>query len=208
MKKLDILVVDDNQLYRKAAEHLLAEHNVATARTLVEALKLMGHKTSYDEEIVGTNYDVVLTDMMFPMGGRRSADIVNMSQEGEWKRHEDQPLGYAMVLFAAKEKVPYVGLLTNMNHHDTPISATFDLFYDRSNEHQRQEFVINGSKCIMFDERDLSSAYLMKDGSFSEQSPYNLSDEKADSYVREGDYGFQRVKNWKAVLEALEVKNE
>ncbi|MBT7903667.1 response regulator [Candidatus Woesearchaeota archaeon] len=206
MTKLEILVIDDKLENRESAKQLLAEHNVDVASNLVEALTLMGHKVNYESDIEPKKYDVVLTDMMFPMGGRRSQDIVNMSQEGEWQRHEDQPLGYSVVLFAAKQGIAYAAVLTGMNHHTGPISATFDLFYDRDNEHQRQEFTINGTKCIMFDERDHSSIYTLTDGTLTDQSPYRVSEDQRSQYVQEGKHGFKTAKNWKAVLDALNVE--
>jgi len=206
MKKLEILVVEDNELHREAAKQLLTDHNVAIAEDFVGALKLMGHKINEDCEVVEKKYDVVLTDMMFPMGGEYP-DLVNMVEDTS-VRYRGQPLGYAMVLFAAKQDVPYAAVLTDMDHHHSPISATFDLFYDHSNKHGRQEFKINGTKCIMFDNRDLPNAYLLKSGLVTEQSPYRLSDEQTADYALGGTYGgeFIRLKNWKAVLNALDVK--
>ena len=217
MEKLDILVVEDKKIHQDSANDLLGEHNIVAASNLVEALAhlgqdYVGNRTGSGfieraesnrikeiaQESAGKSYDIVLTDMMFPLG----PGIINLTREGEYQRHEEQPLGYAMALYAAKQGIPLIGILTDMNHHAGPIAATFDLFRNRDSEHGREEFTINDSKVALFDNRDFPEMYLMKDGSLTEQASWRLSDGESALYQREAGAEVT-VKNWKGVLGAL-----
>ena len=138
---------------------------------------------------------------MFPLG----RGIVGLSREGEYARRHEQPLGYALVLFAATKGVPLIGVLTDMNHHTGPVSATFDLLYAESEDERRGRpvFKINDSRVQLFDERDLSAAFCLTDGSMTTTSPYQVPEDERGAYVREGEHGFESAKNWLSLLERI-----
>jgi CheY-like chemotaxis protein len=162
-KTLEILVVDDDPKHQAAAERLReAGHNVTVAKTFLEALGLLGvfiQKYSgpqdgprcYKPEMA---YDMMLTDLMFPLGGEMCDFILLTEEKGEEEgRYKPEPLGYALALHAARVGVPYVGIVTDSHHHAGPVAATFDLFgkqgYNKSKP--RPVFDLGRTKMMLFD---------------------------------------------------------
>ena len=178
-KNLDILVVEDKKIHQKSAKLLEKEgHNVDLAVSFFDAARMLGY-----HKRVAKRYDAVLTDMMLTFGGKRH-DIATFRNELE--RNEENPLGYAIVLYAARQNVPLIAVLTDMNHHSGPVAGTFDLFY--TDHRKRPSFRINDSKVMMFDERDLEQLYMRSNGTLT--SKYK--------------YGLETVKNWVAALKELQ----
>jgi len=197
MEKLEILVVDDNKGNRASAELLKEDgHKVETAKTFTEAFTMIREN----------KYDVVLTDLNFPFGEKRERMKVGFHDDDE--RFDVQPVGYALVLYAVKQGVPYVALVTDTGHHDGPIAATFDALMDfgESSACGKKLFKINESKVAFFEKGDFEGGvFLKKDGSATRESPYDIdrTDERRHDYVKKGEHGFKRLKNWKAATEAV-----
>ncbi len=210
-KSLRILVVDDNPKNLESALLLAEEgHTVDVASTLKEALEEL---TGYDycstqmfrEPKTERKYDVVLTDMNFPMGG-------NEYCSGKIKAHDVQPLGYAMMLAAARQKVPYIAILTDCNHHEGPIASTFDMLYGSEGvEPMRHPFKVDESKVMFFDVRDVNPSFITPAGKFREgDSPtieWESTKEEVEHYNslsrEEQEKQYPPCKNWKHALERI-----
>jgi CheY-like chemotaxis protein len=191
--KLDVLVVDDNFDNLTAAEQHFADHNLRTAHTYAAAIRQIRE---------GGRLDAVLTDLMLPLGDGPSQD-----------RFDPAPLGYAIALYAARAPhcVPLIGMLTNLNHHENAVSATFDDFYSWPRkvseapielalaemeyrgelERGRTVFRINNSYFVAFDEWMTPKGCLGPDGKLIK--------------VRGGEAppGCTKVKNFRYVLDLL-----
>jgi CheY-like chemotaxis protein len=209
-KKLEILVVDDSDVHRNAASILLADHNPTIVDSFDSANDVLVGK--YDWETRTTykkEFNVVLTDLLFPQG--RGA---MQGYEGLMLKNEPMAFGFPLVLIAARQGVKHIAIVTDMNHHQHPMAYTFDFFKKMSEKHKEIERLnINGSVCMMFDERDLPKLYPMKDGTLTDNDPYLISDEKQlDNYITKKVYAsgtedFLYTKNWAAALDALLKKS-
>lgn len=162
-RNLEILVVEDKEKHLEGIKALEAEgHTVTVAKDYIAAQKFL--YGDYKKETKAKKYDVVLTDLMFPMGGEPYEEV-SMGDNDKEKRSAENALGYAIVLAAAQKKIPYVAVVTDMNHHQNPIAATFDMIgsdkvirdadTDELTYYSRRSFKIDDSKVLFFDIRDL-----------------------------------------------------
>lgn len=135
MKK--ILVIDDSA------------NNQASAR---ESLKDSGYEVkvvgSYDEAIEtleeagiaynnkGDPFEVILCDLLMPAGKR------TMGPDGEKYVGQEMSLGFALAMTAVMHGAKYVGVVTDLNHHNHPASAAMDRF---EAHHIGARFVVNAS---------------------------------------------------------------
>lgn len=130
MKKLKILVFDDNENHRKAAVAQLGKkHNlevVGTYREAEKALENLDGKTKL--------FDAVLTDLLVPPSDRSQTTPTHAGQE--------MPIGVFIGLAAAVNAgAKHVVVFTDMNHHNHPASACLDPF-------GRTPFMVNGCKVV------------------------------------------------------------
>ena len=122
--KLNVLIVEDKPENITAAKHLLAEHNLTVVSGFDDALTALKrngyarHKVEAPEQ-----FDVVLTDCMFPKGGTAC-----MGPAGEALAHiqGEMPYGPMVVLHAIEAGVPHIGLITQGNHHEDPFVFALD----------------------------------------------------------------------------------
>lgn len=157
-----ILIVEDNQRHLETVDQLIAEgHQVDIVNTFAGAIdKLTNSDRPYytpviSDETEKKRYDVVLTDLMLPYGYGPMRNVDDRSVES--------PLGFGIIFASARLGIPKVGLLTDTNHHDTPVSATMDhikipLLGERYaspvQEGYRPVLRINETDVVMFDVRD------------------------------------------------------
>lgn len=232
--KLEILVVEDKTINQESARFLLKNHNVSIAGDFVQAIKILAgaeNEKSFPPYLLSgrtTKYDVLLSDMMFPLGGGEDMPCRDT--------YSEQPLGYSLSLIASRLQVPKIAILTDMNHHSGPIAATFDFIFERYGNtfDRRPIFTLNKTDFMMFDSRDIPRAYLLKNGKVSRENilrsltpnEIEFPEDIESDYIRkviENDsrhpegYGFDRkresffssdsdkscVKNWKAALDIL-----
>ena len=109
--KLDILVIEDTEKHQENARDQFKDHNLTLAKNYEEGKRFLET----------TSYQVLLTDLMMPKGGR---DM--MGSEGIKYIFDLLPFGFPLAFLAAKMKVLYIGVVTDVNHHDHPISAAID----------------------------------------------------------------------------------
>ncbi len=183
-KNLKILVFDDNENNRKAAEAQLGKYNLTVVGTYDEAQELLCQET----------FDVVLTDLLVP---------VSSQMLGNMKEHfagQEMPVGIFIGLLAAvRSRAKYVAVFTDSDHHAHPASACFDAF-NNGGESKPTVFTVEGSKVILSNTRNWVGYFL----------PENLSDDLLSSgrlrnYLENGGgfEGLVHAKNWAALLKYL-----
>jgi len=157
-----VLVVDDKEINRLSAKVLETQgYAVETAPDFLTALKLLsGMDTGerihcYFEHPSIPKHGILLTDMMFPFGGRDGEFVtMGMAEYGDATREKEMSLGYPLALYAAKIGVSKIAIISSTNHHMGPISATFDLFAQKWDEERRlyltNRFKIQNSDFMMF----------------------------------------------------------
>lgn len=191
-KALNILVVEDSERHSEAAQQLLSYHNLVLAHGFDYAMdhlvgSLYGKRTEQ-------SFDVVLTDLMLPQGrGETQAD--------KSRAYVEMAFGYPIALIAAKQGVPYIGIVTDTDHHNSPIGYTFDFLKDQRGELEKMK--IGNSILMTFDTRDVPPIYNLKDGTLTTVSPFKASEEEKQNYIQLSEFGYQTSKNWKAALEKL-----
>ena len=111
-KKLDILVTEDTEKHQESARENFKDHNLAIARNYEEGARLLQSTPPYH---------VLLTDLMMPKGGTET-----MGTEGMKYIFDLLPFGFPLAFLAVKRGIQYIGIVTDVNHHDHPISAAID----------------------------------------------------------------------------------
>lgn len=200
-----ILVFDDSEVHRRAAEIQLADHDLTVVSTYEEAEKAVtvyldetaltayvdqkierGEEYDFDEVCekfrTHPNFDVVLTDLLVPAGMR--AQRVNSKHVGT-----EMPLGIFIGLMAARNGVKYVAVFTDSDHHDHPASACFDDFCPST---RPTPFIVEGARVI------LSNVGIWVD----DVEPDNLT-VKVSWQERSAGKPSVRAKNWRKALEYL-----
>lgn len=180
-----ILVVEDNPYHQQAAKIQLP--GCVIASDFSEAAEML--KESWEDKSKTSRYDAVLTDLFFPFGSNNV--VINKSL-----CYKPEPLGYTVAFMAATRDpaVPLIRIVTDCNHHDNPVSNSFDFIKGRAYD----SIQLGTSDFRMFDERDLPFVLLSSTGDLTE--PID-SYSKADDLIESGD--FRKVKNWSAALEGV-----
>lgn len=184
---MNILVFDDNQTHREAAQAQLTAlgHTVTVAGDYSQAQELL-HR---DEYYLGTDklpsFDAVLCDLLVPASEQRQ------SGQGLQYVGQEMPIGVFIALLAAtKVGVKYVGVLTDTDHHSHPASACFDAF----NGHvcEPTPFVLNDCKVIFTNNHQWVGPFAQSD--LTKQLGWSEANGRTDTV---------RAKNWTALLEYL-----
>lgn len=121
LKGLNILVVDDNKIHLEAAVAQLKDgNNIKVVSDFDEGMRLL--EGDYDENFkrVPHGFEMVLVDLLIPAGQHC------MGPKGEKYVGQEMPIGIFLALVAAKNGAKYVGILSDMDHHDHPASACLD----------------------------------------------------------------------------------
>jgi|SRR3989344_2524324 len=191
-RKLKILIVEDKPEHRRSIEELVQEgHTVDVAKDLSEAIAYLG---GFPEHLVEQGkagevpYDVVLTDMMFPVGESKGKEGVHFTHG--FSTSEVAPLGYSLALYASQRGVPYIAIYTDATHHGGPVSATMDLFdvpcFKAGDLKKKMRLTVGSSVLVMYDIRD---------------SPRHLTLNETGTVV-EG-YSEKPLKDWAGILDLL-----
>ena len=155
--KAHVLIVEDREIHQKGAELLSKEGYqvdiVSDFRKGLECLGGDGPRHLFPEKPVKP-YMFVLTDLFIPYDSTHR-------RPDHW---EPTALGFSFALNAARQSIPYIGIITDQNHHDGPIPHSLDLFYIdyTRNSSGRYCFDVNGSKLMLFDERDGSGLVIAR----------------------------------------------
>lgn len=204
-----ILVVEDTFKHQEAARALLQGHELTVVDCFEAACDALGGKGSRESiSRLATPYDMLLTDLFYPQGqeARMIGDHTAAS--------EQQPFGIFLAQIAARLGVPYIGVVTDMDHHKHPLAYAFDFFKDTDRERgiygADHRFAVDASRVMYFDIRDLEDVYAFEHEGRVE---HHLSWEGAEEAVksRKGislldaldEVKAWKVKNWKGALEEL-----
>jgi CheY-like chemotaxis protein len=130
-KTMKILIVEDKPEQQKRALEATEGHDTIVVKNYEEAIPLLHGRWVPDETPRGCHwvkeeFDVVLTDLMLPATG------YEMSYPERFIGQE-MPFGAMVVLLALKSGVRKIGLITDINHHNHPMSAALDPFCDYQN---------------------------------------------------------------------------
>ncbi len=206
-----ILVVEDTFKHQDAASALLEGHDLTIVDCFEAACDALGGEGSRESiSRLATPYDVLLTDLFYPQGreARMTGDYAAAS--------EQQPFGIFLAQVAARLGVPYIGVVTDMDHHKHPLAYAFDFFSDpeRRIYGANHRFTVDASRVMYFDVRDLEDVYAFE---HEGEVEHHLSWEGAKEAVKSkkgislldalDEVKAWKVKNWKGALEAL-VRNE
>ena len=186
MNQLDILVVEDKELHQNAARELLKDHLVKIVGNFSDAIGLLSYGIEGDDRMLKP-YDVLLTDLFFPYGQNNVLTDQRLS-------NEPSPLGYPLALHAGNKDVPYIFILSEMNHHDGSLAAAADCFKNVGSARIK----VKDSMLRIADIWDARPhLYRLKDGTITSEP----------GTVRAPSGGItsdgQMIKNWKSALEAI-----
>ncbi len=147
--RLDILVVEDTEKHQDSAREQFKDHQLVLARNYEEGRNALES---------GYHYNVLLTDLMMPKGGSETMGSEGMKYIFDllpFDIFDLLPFGFPLAFLAAKRKVFYIGIVTDVNHHDHPISAAIDpisgvFWYDSASEQDLRLYKLNESKLGIF----------------------------------------------------------
>jgi len=113
--RLSTLIIEDTELHQKSAIDQFFPKRVsyAIAKNYEEGKQYL--------TTIERPFSIVLTDLMMPKGSRDT-----MSPKGMEYIFDQLPYGFPLALLAAKQNVPYIAIVTDINHHDHPMSACID----------------------------------------------------------------------------------
>lgn len=124
----DILVIEDTKLHQESAKEQFLHKNIIDGLYQQGGSYVLDSADNYEQgkqKLLSMKadgkYSIVLTDLMMPKGGRDT-----MSPKGMEYIFDLMPYGFTLALLAAKLNVPYIGIVTDINHHDHPMSAGID----------------------------------------------------------------------------------
>ena len=197
-KTLEILIIEDKEENLSTTTLLTKKgYSADIARNLAEAF----------EKLDGKRYDMVLTDMNFPIGkGRVSSPL-----RGD--THTEAPLGYSVILYAATKKVPYAAVVSDTDHHQGPIAATFDIlgqvpfqindtyveFFDSRSITKNRAYLDCQTKDIIVEGEDSMETYHQKNKLYTERT--GVPNSKITGAMSEKM--FPQVKNWTVFVDYL-----
>ncbi|MEK7619803.1 MAG: hypothetical protein AAB413_01010 [Patescibacteria group bacterium] len=96
-------------------------------------------KSAHSAAEIPFPFEVVLTDMMMPMGDWNTLrDACDPSQQ--------IPYGFVLALRAAQRGAKWVAMVTDTNHHKGAMSAAIDCIGDSYYSGKEADFQINGAK--------------------------------------------------------------
>lgn len=139
---MDILVIEDTKLHQDSAREQFLQKNIIDTLHQQGRSYVLDNADNYEQgkqkllsmKNQENRYTVVLTDLMVPKGGRDT-----MSPKGMEYIFDLMPYGFTLALLAAKLHVPYIGIVTDINHHDHPMSACIDpisgAYWDNDSAH-------------------------------------------------------------------------
>jgi len=110
-KTVNILVIEDTEKHLQSAKEQFIDYTVTLSENYEDGKKFLETDS----------YDVLLTDLLMPKG-----NMETMGQEGMKYIFDLLPFGFPLALLAAKKGIKYIGIVTDVNHHDHPMSAAID----------------------------------------------------------------------------------
>jgi CheY-like chemotaxis protein len=196
VENLRILVIDDNETHRKAAQAQLGKTNhVTVVGTYDEAQKLLAgtYVSGKGREGMET-FDMVLTDLLMPASGRAQGD------KGQQYIGEEMAIGIFLALLAAKQGAKHVAVFTDTDHHSHPASACFDIFNEYGvgrgfGETQPEFLKVEGAKVVLANNRNWVNHFHESD--FATTVGYDQAEVRDHrGWFVEMKPGYHRAKSW------------
>ncbi len=176
MNTLNILVIDDYPENLTAAKEQLSGHNLTCVSSYEEAEKALVGDNHFFRRSVGEVptgvYDVVITDLMMPASPKGQGKPENARGE--------VPYGLIFAILALRLRTSKVILLTDSNHHNSPLSWALDTLgsYDGYPYSIGESTVLFNSQGVLYDrERHESNRPLLKDYAAALKSVLKFSNE-------------------------------
>ncbi|MBI2889035.1 MAG: hypothetical protein HYY10_03890 [Candidatus Liptonbacteria bacterium] len=173
---MKILVIEDKDKHRKAAQETLSAHELTVVSSFDEGIKALNRKVDYElrerlaKEVGLGDLPQTGTDakkgawfkLRNELNERASqqpdfevvlADMMMpMSREGAasstYQRGVEVPYGFVLVLVAARMGAKYIAMVTDTNHHHSAMSASLDHLGSCYYKGDEEPFEINGAKCL------------------------------------------------------------
>lgn len=215
-----ILVFDDNQTHRAAAQAQLKDHDLTVVGTYDEAQKLLTPQFDYekaskalkgqfgdfdpyrsDDEAKNAEYSAAKKlaneqATTYPDFDVVLSDLlVPASRQAQGSMElvgKEMPVGIFIGLLAAvRARAKYVAIFTDSDHHSHPASACFDAF-NCSGESAPTAFTVEGSKVLLSNTRNWVKQFDPQD--LSKALEYEEYSKRSDTV---------RAKNWAALLAYL-----
>jgi len=217
-----ILVFDDNEIHRVAAQAQLKGHDLTVVGTYDEAQKLLTPKLDYEKAsaILKSqfgDFDPYRSDeakkaeyfaakkvaneqaTTYPDFDVVLSDLLvpasrqSQGSDGTQFVGKEMPVGIFIGLVAAvRARAKYVAVFTDSDHHSHPASACFDVFNHEGGESAPTAFTVDGSKVLLSNTRNWVEQFDPKD--LSKALGYEEYRERSDTV---------RAKNWAALLAYL-----
>lgn len=215
-----IMVLDDNQINRAAAQAQLKDHDLTVVGTYDEAQKQLTPQCNYekvsttlkrefgdfkpycsDDKLINAAYFAAEKAANKQATTYPNFDVVlsdllvpasGKSQGSKELVGREMPVGIFIGLLAAvKAHVKYVAVFTDSDHHSHPASACFDIFND-FDEGNPLAFKVEDSKVILCNARIWVDYFDPRD--LSKPLEYEECRKRSDTV---------RAKNWAALLAHL-----
>ncbi len=175
---MKILIVDDKKENHLSGQILEQRgHEVTHAYNFIDAVTAMEISKYSMCEKDKSVFDIVLTDLFYSWGPDRDCPFSRFESS-----KDEHPLGYGLALAAIQCKTPYVGMVTNQNHHSGAVAATWDFLHE-------SPIQMNESIAGFWDERGVHQYFKREKGVLV----------ATDEYVRDGI----KTKPWPKVVDIL-----
>ena len=128
-----VLIIEDNKRHINRAYEQLIYVSFDLCENYLDAVRKINGGYKDGQKIEKTAYDIMIVDMFVPFS------------QGKWDPgsmashtfdNSPQTFGYALSLLGIKNEVPVIAILSDLNHHAGPITATFDNVRTDSREKQ------------------------------------------------------------------------
>lgn len=176
-----ILVIDDNEVHRTAAQTQLKEHNLTIIASYEEGERVFSEWG--DPIYPDPPYDVVMVDLLMPKDGN------GLYAEARKISAQETPIGIFLALLAAQRHTKYVAVFTDSDHHSHPASACFDAF-NHKGEDSPVLFMVEGAKMFFCNSRSWIDHF----------RPDNPAEQMTTEEVYAKQKPSVRVKNWGKLL--------
>lgn len=143
MRKLRVLVIEDNSIQSEAAQTQLAGHEVTICKSFREAEAILaGAKNGcWYKQDAEFPFDAVLTDLFLPpspigtvsvvQSYEKEEDVINRDLPKTIERFgEEIPYGLVIALASMRRNTP-VAIVSDKSHHGHPINWALDLVASR-----------------------------------------------------------------------------
>jgi hypothetical protein len=142
-RKLNVVLIEDTDIHIKAAQQQLEDHNLIIFKNFPDFEDFVSEKltalcqenniplgSQFDEQVRPISFARVAESLSEGLSGVVDVILTDNELPGTARKVESnfslEKLGSEIVLIGVMLKVPFIGLLTDKNHHNDVYSAVFD----------------------------------------------------------------------------------